>query len=168
MKLRTAFIVLSATLFVVGYQFVQPRMAAQGRGASQSPADTDLDGTLEVVNEDGYTAPRLRHFLHVGTDRVELNFAGHPPRIETGTHVHARGRLRGGKLDLEAVDVQALGGSGSAPNNSIPLSSPNTFGVQPTLVILLNFQDNVQQPYTTATAQNVVFTQVNNFDLENS
>ena len=40
--------------------------------------------------------------------------------------------------------------------------------MQQTLVILFNFPDLVQQPYTPASANTVTFTQVNNFDLENS
>ena len=66
-----------------------------------------------------------------------------------------------------------LGGSGSGSElepvstNNEPVS-PNTFGPQSTLVILMNFSDNSAQPYTTGFAESVTFTEVNNFDLENS
>ena len=169
MKLRTAMIALAATIFVVAYQFVQPRIAAQGRGVSQGQQASTLDGTLEVVYEDGYDAPRLKHFLHVGTDRVELRFPARPPKLSHGARIRARGRLRNGNLDLDpdAAAVSELGGSGGG-GGSQALVSPSTFGVQSTLVILINFTDLVQQPYTTGSANTVTFTQVNNFDLENS
>ena len=59
-------------------------------------------------------------------------------------------------------------GSDSSSVTTLSLASPNTFGAQSTLVILFNFQDLATEPYTTATAQSITFTDVNNFDLENS
>src|SRR5882672_3041102 len=114
MKLRSAMVVFAATIFVVAYQYVQPRIAAQGRGVSQAPASSSLDGTLEVLYEDGYDAPRLKHFLHVGTDRVELRFPGRAPQLAHGSRIRARGRLRNNVLDVDpdADAVSELGGSG--------------------------------------------------------
>src|SRR5262249_14871502 len=48
------------------------------------------------------------------------------------------------------------------------VATPFTFGAQQTLVILMNFSDLTTQPWTTATAQSVTFTDASNFDLENS
>jgi hypothetical protein len=171
MKLRLASIVAAAAILAGAYPFVQLQTAAQGGGASQVGADTELDGTVEVLYEDGWDAPRLKHFLHIGTDRIELDFGGKVPRhLRTGSRVRAHGKLRGGKLALRETDVAALGGSGtvSDPGATGDLASANTFGVQSTLVILFNFTDLSTQPYTTAAAQSAVFTDVNNFDLENS
>ncbi len=171
MKLRLASIVAAAAILAGAYPFVQLQIAAQGGGASQVAPDSELEGTLEVVYEDGWDAPRLKHFVHVGTDRVELDFGGKPPRdLKTGTRIRARGKLKNGKLALRETDVAALGGSGTVtdPGGTADLASANTFGVQSTLVILFNFPDLTTQPYTTATAQSAVFTDVNNFDLENS
>jgi hypothetical protein len=69
---------------------------------------------------------------------------------------------------------------GTLQNNTLALSSdpssvqvlalanPYTFGVQQTLVILLNFQDKATQPYTLASAQDVTFNQTSSFYVENS
>jgi hypothetical protein len=43
-----------------------------------------------------------------------------------------------------------------------------TLGEQRTLVMLVNFQDNTSQPYTTAYAHDIVFRSVSDFYLENS
>jgi hypothetical protein len=51
---------------------------------------------------------------------------------------------------------------------ALALASPNTFGVQQTLVILSNFQDNKTKPYTVASAQTVTFGQTNTYYLENT
>ena len=93
----------------------------------------------------------------------------------TGTRVRARGLLRNGTLELDpsfgeaGLTTSALAqeseGSGFAQAS---LATPDTFGVQSTLVILLNFQDLATQPFSPATAQSVTFSQVNDFELENS
>src|ERR1051325_2722263 len=176
MKRYTAWVVFVAAICAGTYPFVQSRIAAQGRGASDVTPDSALDGTLEVLYEDGYDAPRLRHFLHVGTDRIELDFDGHAPRnLQTGDRVRARGKLRNGKLvlgqpDVTPLAVAALDGSGTGTQlyTTQTLASPNTFGPQTTLVILFNFTDITASTPTITAAQNVTFTQVNNFDLENS
>jgi hypothetical protein len=51
---------------------------------------------------------------------------------------------------------------------ALSVASQYTFGVQPILVILLNFQNNATQPYTVATAQTVTFGDTNNFYAENT
>ncbi len=175
MRLRLASIVVATAILAGAYPSVQVHLAAQGRGASQAEPDSDLDGTLEVVYEDGYAGPRLKHFLRTANDRVELDFGGQGPRhLRTGSRIRARGKLRNGKMALNPQGVAALGGDvaalggGGGGGSSQTLASPNTFGVQPTLVILFNFQDLTQQPYTPAAANTVTFTDVNNFDLENS
>src|SRR5882672_9772101 len=98
MNLRTALVVFVAAIIVAASQLVQPRIAAQGGRVSQGGAASTLDGTLEVVYEDGYDAPRLKHFLNVGTDRVELRFPGRAPKLLTGSRVRARGRMRNGGM----------------------------------------------------------------------
>ena len=83
--------------------------------------------------------------------------------------------LRNGTLTLDprvgeaGLTTLALSGdSESSSVESIALASPFTFGVQSTLVILVNFQDLATQPFTPALAQSVTFGQVNDFDVENS
>jgi hypothetical protein len=45
---------------------------------------------------------------------------------------------------------------------------PNAFGEQQTVVILVNFQDNLVQPYTTSDANSMMFGTTSNFFRENS
>jgi hypothetical protein len=55
-----------------------------------------------------------------------------------------------------------VSGTGTSSNSTTPL--PNTLGAQPTLLILVNFQeDPPNQPHTLADAQNVMFGTVSSF-----
>ena len=100
------------------------------------------------------------YFLKTTRKRFALHFAADPP-----THLETDARVRVTGVRVE----QALAlGSSSTSVQTLATALPNTFGAQPTLVILVNFQDKATQPYTVATAQNVVFSQTSNFDLENS
>jgi hypothetical protein len=132
-----------------------PTLRGQGR---QETTLTEADGTLEILYEDYTGGSRLHHFLNTPTGRLRLEFAGEPTALLTGSHVRARGRLSNGTLMLTSgSSVQALS-----------VASAYTFGVQPTLVILVNFQDNATQPYTPATAQSVTFGETNSFYAENT
>lgn len=132
---------------------------SQGVGGPPSAQDDELEGTLEVQYEDAVSGSRLLHYLHANGRRFQLRFPGEASdALTTGSVVRARGRLQGSTLML----------SSSSDLTTMALATPYTFGVQPTLVILINFQDNPVQPYTTATAQNVTFTQTSNFFYENS
>ena len=138
---RNLVVALISALAVVA---TAPTLRGQGR---QETTLTEADGTLEILYEDYTGGSRLHHFLETPTGRLRLEFAGEPTALLTGSHVRARGRLSNGTLMLTSgSSVQALS-----------VASAYTFGVQPTLVILLNFQDNATQPYTPATAQSVTF-----------
>jgi len=118
-----------------------------------------LDGEMQVFHEDYAKSSRYRHFLQTATERLSLHFAVEAPQLPTGTHVRVRGVRLGQAL--------ALNGTGGSVQ---PLSSvaPNTFGVQKTIVILVNFQDKATQPYTPSQAQSVAFTTTSNHYKENS
>lgn len=119
-----------------------------------------VEGALEVQVEDRSDGHRYHYALETATKRLSLHFAADPPTdLLSGAKIRAKGVQVDGALALTSgsTSVQAL---------SAPLS--NTFGEQKTLVILVNFQDGATQPYTAATAQNVVFGTTSNFDLENS
>src|SRR5438874_1325404 len=114
----------------------------------------DLEGELEVLQEDYANGARLRHSLYSGGTRLLLQFAGNPPELLTGDRV----RVRGVRLD----DTLALQ-SGTTSLTSVQSAAaaavlPNTFGEQRTMVLMVNFQDNLLQPYTLADAQSMVFT----------
>jgi hypothetical protein len=121
-------------------------------------AAADLEGELEVEVEDSTTGSRIHHFINVKGKRVRLSGLAAVPGWQTGTKVRARGQLRNNELQL------AGGGSLQA----LALASPNTFGQQRVAVILVNFQNNMTQPYTAATAHSVTFGQTNQFYLDNS
>jgi trimeric autotransporter adhesin len=157
---RSVVLCLIAVVMLFAQGTAGQGQTAAGRAAS---APRDVEGTLEVHYEDSTDGARLTHFLNTGTERIPLRFEKNPPRhLLTGSHVRAHGTMSEGVLALT---------SGDGPTSdltTLALASPNTFGVQSTLVILFNFLDVTTQPYTTATAQSITFTDVNNFDLENS
>src|SRR5262245_53981152 len=128
--------------------------------SASQPATTPVteEGTLEVLHEDRDPGSRYIYHLHTRRERLELRFAGHPPELLTGAHVRAKGMRSG--------NILALGSDGSV--QTLALASPNTFGAQHTLVILVNFQDKAVEPYTVSYAQNVVFGLTSNWYMENS
>jgi hypothetical protein len=122
--------------------------------------EMEVEGELEVLHEDREVGSRYVYFLKTTRRRFALHFAADPP---THLETHARVRVTGVRVE------QALAlDSSSTSVQTLATALPNTFGAQPTLVILVNFQDKATQPYTVATAQNVVLGQTSNFDLENS
>jgi hypothetical protein len=135
--------------------------SASTQGAAGVP--TEAVGELLVLQEDDFktNSGRTRHFLTTSEGRVELNFAGKVPDLRTGMKLHVRGQQNGNILTLDSAAPAELGGSAAA-------TLPNTLGEQKTLVLLVNFQDNLSQPYTLSEATNVVFSQASNFFKENS
>ena len=140
-----------------------------------------LEGQLEIVYQDFKDHSRLSYSLKQsdGT-RVPLQFTKQPPtHLLTGDHVQVSGQRSGSGLILYSgsTNIKKTGGGGSSSctadsgqtcstASSIPV--PNTFGAQSTLIILVNFQDDVVEPYTVADAQNAYFGTANNFSMENS
>lgn len=127
----------------------------------------EVEGSLEVLVEDRNDGSRRLTFLHADSgDRFELSFASQPTAYLTGTRVRVSGvrfdsviAVASGKQDLQKV------------SNGLSTQAANivsgTFGVQKTAVILVKFSDTVSEPYTIASAQNVMAT-TSNFDLETS
>ncbi len=129
-------------------------------------AEVELEGAIEIIHEDFGKSGRYLYYLNTPGGRVPLHFVKNPPtHLLTGDHVRVRGQQSGGTLIL------ASGGSvtttlTATTSSTAPL--PNTFGAQSTVVILVNFQDNVVQPWTPAQVQSAVFTTTSNFMVENS
>jgi Gametolysin peptidase M11/NPCBM-associated, NEW3 domain of alpha-galactosidase len=125
-----------------------------------------MEGVLEVLHEDNAQGGRYHYFLKSAEGRVKLQLPSdghtghsHNKDHQTGDRVRVRGEQIGATL--------ALGG-GSTSIETLSQVYPNTFGAQKTLVLLVNFQDNPSQPYTTAYAEDVIFNQTSHFHLENS
>src|SRR5579864_7757955 len=174
--------VLLASTFVFAHNpdtgSVDATAAAQWKaGAPQ----VQLEGQIEIMHQDFKDGHGKFMYTLKQADgtRVPLQFVKQPPtHLLTGDHVTASGQQSSSGLILySGGNVKSSGGGGSGSctadsgtctttTSSIPV--PNTFGAQSVLVILVNFQDDPSQPYTPATAQNVVFSTVNEFMLENS
>jgi hypothetical protein len=164
--------VLLASTFVFAHNpdagSVDAAAAAQWKaGAPQ----VQLEGQIEIVHQDFkdghgkfvYTLKQAN-----GT-RVPLLFVKNPPtHVLTGDHVTVSGQQSSSGLILYSggTNVKNTGGGGTTTTSSIPV--PYTFGTQSVLVILVNFQDDVLQPYAATDVQNAFFTTANSFVLENS
>jgi len=122
-------------------------------------------GVLEVLVEDSTTGSKMHYGLTTAAGKLSLHFADQPPtNLLTGSVINASGVQVGGDLALACC-------SSNTSTNSLTTTSttlPNTFGVQNTLVILVNFQDKTSQPESPASVQDVVFNQTSSWDLENS
>src|SRR6266571_5382826 len=147
----------------------RPAAAQSQVGQSQR---VQLEGQIEIQYQD-FKNGQGRVFYSLkqadGT-RVALQFTKEPPtHLLTGDHVLANGHLSGGSLVLYSGSTsltKTTTSTTTTSTSSIPV--PYTFGAQSTLVILVNFQDDVVQPYAVADVQNAFFTAANNFVLENS
>jgi M6 family metalloprotease-like protein len=148
--------------------------AAQSQvGANQQ---VELEGDLEVTYQDFKDGRHPLSYSLKRSDgtRVPLQFVKEPPtHLLTGDHVRASGQMSGGSLilysgstNVKRTTTTTAGDATGTSSASIPV--PNTFGVQSTLVILVNFQDEATQPYAVADVQNGFFTAANNFFMENS
>ena len=121
--------------------------------------DAELEGDLEVLQEDYETSARLRYFLNTSRGRVGVHFAADSPKLQTGDRVRVRGVLLGAEL---AAD------NGTSSVTQVTSVAPYTFGEQSTLMILVNFQDLATQPFSVAAAHDLLFNTVNSFYRENS
>jgi len=133
--------------------------------ASLVEDDADETGDLEVLHVD-HVIPGNDFYLHILTTprgRFSLHFAGKAPSLKSGDRV----RVRGKRLD-QAI-VLAAGATPTQPVQIIgPVAVPGTTGAQSTLAILVNFSDAPTQPFSAATAQNVIFGTTSAYDYEAS
>ena len=129
-----------------------------------------LEGELEIVHQDYKDGHGQFVYTLKQADgtRVPLRFVKHPPtHLLTGDHVRANGLLSGGSLILYSGSTSLTKTTGgTTTTTSIPV--PNTFGSQSVVVILVNFQDEATQAFTTTDVQNIFFGTANNFVIENS
>jgi hypothetical protein len=119
----------------------------------------EIEGAVEILQEDYVSGARLRHYLHTAGGRLLMNYVERAPSLQTGDRVRVRGVALDGALALEPGNTSVI---------AALTALPNTMGEQRTLVLLVNFQDDTSQPYTTAEAQHVVFTTTSDYDREAS
>ena len=130
-----------------------------------SASDIEVEGVLEVVVRDHREGASVHRFLQTTTERLELTEA--PGRsalgdLQSGSVIRARGR-RGPNSTLE-LQPNSTGGSVT----TLSLASPNTFGEQRVVIILVNFQDKPSAPYSWSQASQVTFGSVSDFFRDNS
>ena len=143
----------------------------------------ELKGELEVLYEDyeDHSLSRLRHVLKTANSRVELHLPKNAKTnaLQTGTKVQARGWLfkHGGEtIDSLAVNDEQNSLTVLAQDSTTTTATAstttaaltNTLGEQRTLVMLVNFQDNTQKPWTVEETREMIFGTVNDFYKENS
>ena len=126
-------------------------------------------GELEVLAECEEHDGRIHRYLNTENERVALHFAKEPDdRFLSNTKVRLSGVRVSGKFAVETVelaDESAAGSSFSADTSTSAL--PNTIGDISVLVFLVNFQNNTNQPYTTAQANALMFDQTNPSSVTN-
>lgn len=140
-----------------------------------------LEGEFEVFYEDydDHSKSRLRHVLKTSQGFVEVHgsFQSKFNTIQSGTKARVRGwkfNDTNEKSDAFVVSDEADGlaflGQDSTTASTVTSTSSlsNTVGDQRTLVLLVNFQDNPQQPWTVDQVQDMIFGKVNDFVKENS
>ena len=156
-----------------GICFLWP--AVHGSANSDRPLSvkgTEIEGELEVIAECEEHDGRTLYFVKSKTGRVELKMEQLPDQeLKTGSYITARGTTVGGKFQVEegSINVNAASDALRSDGDTTTASAlPNTTGEKRTLVILVNFQDNTAQPYTTDHARSIVFDSGNDFYRENS
>lgn len=165
------------------------RTAIPHQKQSQMPTDVQdlleqrlqLSGELEMRYEEyeGGTH-KLRHFLNTPAgDHLELKINGKAPNFKPGQSISLDGLVLGSDsieddsdgtiaVDSEGLTLELGSSADGGSNYGTPSIPANTLGEQRTLVILVNFQDKQEQPYTKAHAQDVIFNQTSDFFMENS
>ncbi|MGD1470981.1 Ig-like domain-containing protein [Vibrio harveyi] len=145
--------------------------------------EQQLEGVLEVFYEDDEKthSSRLRYILNSGNTRIEVKFPNHAVAkgLRDGNNVRVSGiniKKTGKKLDVLALNqdpsnvLVLADGSNTTSTDGTGLTQVTTssFGEQLTLVMLLNFLDSTQTPWSVEETRELVFGQVNDFYKENS
>jgi hypothetical protein len=153
---------------------VEVTVPACSNGSNEASVG-DYSGQLEILIDDGPRGGHTQYFLNTGNGRLSIRFADKPPRsVFSGDHVHVRGTPGGEELIVASgddVQILALDSSTTTSTSTTFSTFPMpkyTFGAQKTLVMLVNFQDNAIQPWTTDEIRTMVFGTVSNYLLENS
>ncbi len=126
-----------------------------------------LSGTAEVAVEDGRTYSKMHYGLVVAGQRLSLHFSDHAPKnLVTGTPIVVEGVQVGGAMATSSSTTTT-----SSTTTSSVSTLGGTTGAQNTAVLLVNFQDEVLQPFAVSDAYGVFFSNaysVNGYWQENS
>lgn len=136
----------------------------------------EAEGTLEARYEDHANGGfRLVHRLK-GEDGQQFELLGtsHQAELPHGSRVNAKGwvlpKSEEEQNDTAIVEsgLQILQTGGDATTSTVTTSTGPSVGEQKTLVLLVNFSDKPEQPYSKQAAQELVFGQVNDYFQENT
>ncbi len=125
-----------------------------------------LEGTLSFVHGDDFAGnhkTRTRYMLATGVGQTELVFRRAPKANLAGARIRVTGVPDGRRLDVADGGTTVLAVGGEAATTSA--------GTHRVAVVLLNFSNDTSQPYTTAFAGGVAFSNadsVANYYAENS
>jgi len=160
------------------------RVALPDQIASQMPAEiqdlllrwTEVEGTLEILVEDRESLHDsiVHHVLNTPAgERISLHFASAPEDLQSGQQARVNGLFLpngtdGDNGDLavgdDGVQMLALDGTGNSGTGGLPYA----IGQQRYAVIMVNFEDDLSQPWSMAQVDNLVFNQADAFIRENS
>ncbi len=171
-------VALISPLAVLTFGAVPSGFAQTNPTSTQTEANSSqhiqLEGELEILNKDFKDRAEVSYSLKLANGQhVPMRFAKEPPtHLLTGDHVQAEGDLSNNTLLLySGSNLKSGGNKGNSSSTSTSSTSgplPNTFGTQSTLVMLVNFQDDVVQPSTVSDVQTVFSGTVSDFFMENS
>ncbi len=128
--------------------------------------EVTLEGVLEVTHQHEPAGNRYTYALRTDSTQFSLHFSADPPGVPAGSRVRVKGVRVGQSLALGS-DSTSVQRAESATGQPSALPSP-TLGAQRTAVILINFQDNLAEPYTPGYVHDLVFTQTSRYFYENS
>ncbi|HET9698830.1 MAG TPA: discoidin domain-containing protein, partial [Terriglobales bacterium] len=139
-----------------------------GLGQIATLPDSDLQGTLDIVSQDLPKEHILSYFLDTGNGLLQLHFvSGDPAGYMTGDQITVHGKSAGRDFYLVSpANMKKVGIGAFAPIGPLALASPNTFGNQATLVLLVNFIDDTSTPLDPDAIADVVFNQADAFYRE--
>jgi hypothetical protein len=134
-----------------------------------APADVTLEGTIEVtVSEQVDAGGRLAHadyayeLRDARGNRTKLTFKGEPPAAaQSGAKVRVHGRktIEGVAAESNLTVLADTGSSGTTAGTATGAVAASPTPVAKKLAVLLvNFASNPVQPYTTAYANGIIFT----------
>ncbi|WP_083928331.1 Ig-like domain-containing protein [Marinobacterium rhizophilum] len=137
----------------------------------------EISGESEVFYEDYRDGShKLRRFVNTPFgERFELSTPVSATEILNSTSVKVDGVLfsqsdtdSDGIVIAEGTVVMAECCTDGNGGSESPAAGTSTFGEQKTLVMLVNFEDKIEQPQTKDQVRDVIFGNVNDFYLENS
>src|SRR5512142_292841 len=134
---------IATFLFVIIFSMTGFAQNSKGATTAQTQVgqSVQLEGELHIQYQDFKDRSRVSYTLKLPNGKtVPLHFMKNPPtQFLTGDHVQVNGQMSGGNLVLYSgstnVKTSSKPSSGGSTTSSIPV--PNTFGSQPTLVILV-------------------------------